>query len=368
VLTAILGNLSIATETLEPDHPALVCLTSAERAIKRATGLSQQLLTFAKGGTPVRENLSLSELISDVVSFDLTGSNVRPVFNFSGEIGDVHVDRAQLSQVVSNLTLNADQAMPNGGLLEVSAAIESVSEDQMPGASDGRFVVVRFRDTGIGINEADLPRIFEPYFSSKFNGNGLGLATSYSIMKKHHGHIAVESEEDRGTVFTIYLPAAVGPSDGGRRSWEGGSSAAELPRGLRVLLLDDEAIILDVVSRMLATMGAEFTTCESTDDAVTAYQNAFESGQKFDLAIFDLTIPGEPGGRDAVQRIVRFDPKACVVCSSGYADDPVMSNHRKYGFAAAIAKPFRIADLRDLLKSCNLRPESTTRSQNPASR
>ena len=207
VLTAVLGNLSIMKHTLDSEHPAMKFLQNAEHAVERATGLSRQLLTFAKGDAPIRQNVSLAELITDVIHFDLSGSNVTPVLKFAPGLWNLHVDPTQLQQVFSNLTINANQSMPEGGCLQVAAANVVLDADEIPGIAAGEFVKVTFHDHGHGIDQKDLPRIFDPYFSTKPTGNGLGLATSYSIIQKHKGHIEVTSQLELGTTFTIFLPA-----------------------------------------------------------------------------------------------------------------------------------------------------------------
>lgn len=356
VLTVIFGNLSIVRDTMDAQHPAMRFLSNAEHAITRATGLSKQLLTFAKGGAPVCENVSLVQLITDIVCFDLTGSNVCPVFSFSQDLWDVHVDRAQLEQVFSNLTLNADHAMSNGGSIYVAARNAVLSANDIPGMDAGRYVVVTFRDEGTGIRSPDLPRIFEPYYSTKTGGSGLGLATSYSIVKKHNGHIDAVSEFGVGTTFTVLLPAAAKGNVSDEEMLDSADSISVHTR--RILVLDDEKMILDVISRMLSMLGAKVDTCQQTRQAVAAYREAFENGNCYDLVILDLTIPGGPGGKEAVRHILSIDPKANVVCSSGYTDDHVMAEFRQYGFKGAIAKPYTSADLRRVVDQFPLRKTS----------
>lgn len=359
VLVAVFGNLSIARETVGPDHAAADALGRAEIAITRATGLSNQLLTFATGGHPIREKVSLTQLMTNVISFDLSGSNVLPVFTFQKELHGVHVDRAQLEQVFSNLTLNADDAMPEGGTLHVSANNALISNDDVPELQSGNYVVVTVRDQGIGIAPENTPRIFEPYFTTKLTGNGLGLATCFSIINKHKGHIESKSRVGVGTMFTIYLPAS---------SHE--DVCCEEPvvmveqntlRNRRALVLDDDHMVLDVVRLMLTSMGISVECSQRTDKAVDSYRDACRSGNVFDFAILDLTIPGGLGGADAVKRILAIDSDAVAICSSGYTNDPVMANFQQYGFKGIIAKPYTATELRKLVNSIPARSSAGSR-------
>ncbi|MEZ6129528.1 MAG: PAS domain-containing protein [Planctomycetaceae bacterium] len=344
VLTGVFGNVSLARLALSPDHPAMRFLEKADQSITRAAGLSTQLLTFAKGGAPVKEHVDLVKLITDVVCFDLSGSNVRPVFEFPDDLKPVYVDKGQLQQVFSNLALNADQAMPDGGNLYVSATNIDVPSSAVADLEPGSYVSVTLRDEGCGIAESDLPRVFEPYFSTKATGHGLGLATSYSIIQRHRGHIRVSSTKDQGTTFTVVLP--VSTTGVGSHAVTGVDPAAETQPRRRILVMDDDDAVLDVVSAMLSSIGMDVQTCVNTAEALAAYQDALLTGRKFDLVLLDLTIPGGPGGREAVKRILELDSSAKVLCSSGYTDDRVMADFAEFGFLGTIPKPYSIADLR----------------------
>ena len=351
VLTAIFGNISLAAESVAPNHSAHEFLKSAEHALNRAVGLSHQLLTFSKGGTPTRENVGLQELLSEIVLFDLTGSNIRPVFEFDDDLENVHVDPNQLQQVFSNLALNADQAMPDGGSLHVSACNTQLAEDELAGMDAGNYVMVTFRDEGIGIPPENIHRVFEPYYSSKPTGNGLGLATCYSIIRKHQGSIDLVSQPGHGTTFTILLPAVSMEACQAQEQ-----PRADLPRfsesrHWRVLIMDDDDAILRVLSRMLEKFVTGVVTCRRTEEAVAIYREEQQNRRPFDLTILDLTIPGEPGGKVAVQEILEIDPFAVIACSSGYTDDRVMADYREFGFKAAMAKPYTLDVVRRLIKS-----------------
>ena len=353
VLTIIFGNLSLAQLSLPDDSGATEYLANAEHAIGRAKGLSRQLLTFAKGGAPICQSVSLAELVTEVTGFDLSGSNVRREMQFAPDLHDVHVDPAQLEQVISNLTLNADEAMPHGGTLRVTARNRVVSESDVVDTKAGEYVELLLEDEGCGVPADNLQRIFEPYFSTKPNGTGLGLATCYSIVSRHQGLLTVESTEGQGTVFSVLLPAATAADDGAQDQRPTAVNSEAALR--RVLVLDDERMILDVVRGMLAQDGIEVDAFERTDDAVDAFRRQFAAGQPYDLVILDLTIPGGPGGREAVARILEIDAEACAICSSGYADDHVMANFQEYGFRGVIAKPYVGAELRQLVRSYHRR-------------
>ncbi|MCR9200913.1 MAG: PAS domain S-box protein [Planctomycetaceae bacterium] len=352
VLTIIFGNLSLAQLGLARDSRASEFLASAEHAIGRAKGLSRQLLTFAKGGAPICRSVSLKQLVTDVTGFDLSGSNVRRELLFDTPLDDVHVDPTQLEQVISNLTLNADEAMPDGGTLTIRAWNRQVRSENAGELRPGRYVELTMQDEGCGIERENLQQIFEPYFSTKPNGSGLGLATCYSIINRHQGDLKVDSTVGVGTVFTLLLPAVTATAAPAAPPSSPVVTAST--RLSRVLVLDDERMILDVVSRTLAEDGIVVDAFERTDDAVAGFRRAFESGQKYDVVLLDLTIPGEPGepgGREAVARILEIDPDACAICSSGYADDRVMANFQEYGFRGVVAKPYVAEELRRLVQS-----------------
>lgn len=349
VLTIILGNLSLAQLGLPDDSPAREYLANAEHAINRAKGLSRQLLTFAKGGAPICQSVSLSQLVTDVTGFDLSGSNVRRELDFEPELRHVHVDPAQLEQVISNLTLNADEAMPDGGTLRIRARNRTIDAEEATDLKPGDYVELLLSDDGCGIEPEKIQQVFEPYFSTKPNGSGLGLATCYSIINRHNGHLAVESAVGTGTQFTVLLPAV--PATESEIEHDALPAAGLHPRLRRVLVLDDERMILQMVAQTLAEDEITVDTFESTEDAVNGYRQAIEAGNRYDVVILDLTIPGEVGGREAVARILEIDPQACAICSSGYADDRVMANFQEYGFRGVIAKPYVGADLRRLVAS-----------------
>lgn len=339
ILMAILGNLSLARLYAPPGDRVHERLEAAEKAALRARDLTERLLTFARGGAPIRSMASIAELIRDSAGFALTGSNVRCEFSLPEDLWPVEVDRGQIGQAIQNLIINADQAMPDGGIIRVRAENVIVT-DQMPlPLSPGKYVKVIIADQGMGIHREHLGKIFDPYFTTKPKGSGLGLTTAYSIIRRHGGHIAVDSQMGRGTVITFYLPAsekewpAKKPSE---EPWEG--------RG-KVLLMDDEEVIRDVAGHMLTVLGYEVVSAKDGAEAIRLYQKAYEVGEPFDVVIMDLTVPGGMGGQEAMKRLLEIDPHVRAIVSSGYSRDPVMAEHEKYGFRAVITKPYKIEDL-----------------------
>lgn len=340
LLTAILGNLSLVLSAGKVEDAAGERLASAKRASLRAQELAQQLLTFAKGGAPIKQTASIGQLVRDTVTFHLRGSRVAGEFHIPDELWPVEVDAGQLSQVIQNLTINADQAMPAGGTLRVACSnIELNAGNTRLGLTPGRWIKITVQDEGIGIAEEHIKKIFDPYFTTKAKGSGLGLATSYSIMKAHGGVIDVVSQPGEGTVFYLFLPATDKPL---ALPEESPTPAPAAPGHARVLVLDDEEAICALVQCALEPLGYEVVAAQDADTAIQLYEDALKRGCRFDVVISDLTIPGGMGGQEAVRRMEAIDPSVRAIVSSGYAMDPVMSDFRKHGFCAMIAKPYEI--------------------------
>ncbi len=346
LLAAILGNLELAATLLPTDHQAGKLLREANRGCLRARDLTLQLLTFAKGGAPIRSLGSIAALLRDSASFTLRGSPIICHFEIPDDLWLVNADQGQLSQVIQNLVLNARQAMEDGGELFI-ACQNREQAPAAPGREGDRVVAISIRDTGPGIPPEQLAYIFEPYFSTKKEGSGLGLSICHSIIAKHEGSIEVASTPGTGTIFTILLPAS-GPGE------EPAAAVAPAPEekggGARILVMDDEEMVRDIAGSMLAHLGHQATMVTEGDQAIAAYQEALAAGRPFDLVIMDLTIPGGMGGKEAVGRILALDPAARVVVSSGYSEDPVMADYRRYGFSGVMAKPFLLDDLIRLLR------------------
>ena len=308
----------------------------------RAKDLTGQLLTFARGGAPIKRLADLGGLLQDVVGFALRGANVLAEFDIAEDLWSAEFDAGQISQVVQNLTTNARQAMAGGGRFRVSAHNVDLEQGSVLPLLPGRYIHLVFADEGIGISPEHLPRIFDPYFTTKQLGSGLGLATTYSIVTSHGGHIGVESQVGHGATFHVYLPASM------ERAAAGAAVAAPKSRpekSARILLMDDEEMVLQLGARVLQYLGHSSETALEGDAMLARYAEAMEQGAPFDLVIMDLTIPGGMGGREAVGRLHDIDPNARAIVSSGYATDPIMANYADHGFCGVVTKPWDIDEM-----------------------
>ena len=340
LLTVVMGNLSLALLGPAHDPEQTECLHAAEKAVGRARDLTQQLLTFARGGSPLRSAVVLSDIVHEVALFALHGSTVRCEFDLAPDLWPADVDKGQIGQVVQNVVLNALQAMPKGGCIQISLANDQVTGGSGRALVPGRYLKLTFADNGAGIRPEDLQRIFDPYFSTKRHGHGLGLATVYSIVKKHAGDIAVDSTPGHGTTFSIWLPAAdrepVAPARVER-------TLATLQG--RVLFMDDEPEIRQLGAAMLQHLGLDAVLVCDGAAAVQEYRRARDAGRPYDLVILDLTVPGGVGGREAMEQLREIDPAVKAIVSSGYSNDRVLSDYRAYGFRGMVSKPYEITDL-----------------------
>ena len=340
LLTVMLGNLSLAMMDMKKDAESTNWLREVERAVSRARDLTQQLLTFSKGGAPIRSAIVLADVVREVAQFAASGSNVRCVFNIADDLWPADVDKGQVGQVVQNVVINAMQVMPDGGQIDISLHNETGDPGFGRVLAPGRYLKLTIADQGSGIPPENLGRIFEPYFTTKSTGSGLGLATVYSIVKKHLGHISVDSTVGRGTVFHIWLPAAVLAPVGKT------AGVAEVPAGRgRVLFMDDDEEIRRLGAAMLRRLGYEATTVSDGDAAVLEYRNGLKSSSPYDVVILDLTIAGGVGGCEAMERLLQIDPHVKAVVSSGYSNDQVLSNYPEYGFSGIVTKPYETAAL-----------------------
>lgn len=344
ILTGIVGNLSLARTMIDGGHRAAARLEECEKAAGRAGELTRQLLTFARGGEPVKKVVDIFRLVNEAVTFALRGSNVRGVLELADDLWTLDADEGQVNQALNNLLINAVQAMPGGGVVTVRGE-NSIMEDSY--GVPGRFVRLTIRDTGVGIPADLLARVFDPYFTTKPGGTGLGLASVYSIVKRHGGELGVSSESGRGTEFMICLPAAEGIE-----ACERDPGPALLPETScngRVLVMDDEELVIDVVSMMLEELGCTVKTCGDGSAAIDHYRMALELGAPYDVVILDLTVPGGMGGLEAARRIREIDPRAVLIVSSGYSRDSVASDYRSHGFSGAVMKPYSLETLSEEL-------------------
>ncbi|MGD0282221.1 MAG: ATP-binding protein [Dissulfurispiraceae bacterium] len=341
LLTGVLGNISLAKMLAQPGDKIFERLTGAEKASARAKDLTQQLLTFSRGGAPVKKLTSIADLIKDCAGFVLSGSNVKCKFDIADDLWPAEVDEGQISQVINNLVLNAEQSMPEGGIIDVSCNNVVLGDNDAVQLQKGKYIKIAIKDFGTGIKKEYLQKIFDPFFTTKQSGRGLGLATVYSIINNHNGHITVESEQGIGTVFTFYLPASepqIILQSGGNRPAPGKGS---------ILVMDDEELVRDVAGQILETLGYEVQLAANGAEAIELFKKARESANPFDVVLMDLTIPGGMGGREAVRELLKIDPGVKAIVSSGYSNDPIMADFKRYGFRGVITKPYKVQELSD---------------------
>jgi CheY-like chemotaxis protein len=335
-----MGYLSLAKLGVDPGEATWSRLLEAEKAAIRAQSLTRQLLTFSKGGAPVRQASSINRLVEESANFALRGSTVKCRITVAEDLSPVDIDPGQIGQVINNIVLNAAQASPEGGAIRVDA--RNIDVEKLPGCTlpPGAYVKIDVEDRGAGIPEENAGKIFNPFFTTKEKGTGLGLATAYSIVRRHEGTITVDSSTGRGTTVSIFLPAAA-------------TAVREIPDpgpaphpGIgKILVMDDEEMVRDVAVSMLEAMGYEGHAVPDGSRAVDAYVEAMKAGAPFDAVILDLTVPGAMGGKEAVRRLLDIDPDAKVIVSSGYSQDPILAMYRDYGFGGVIAKPYQMGEL-----------------------
>jgi CheY-like chemotaxis protein len=341
----VLGNISLARITVDPEGSVFKRLAEAEKAIEQARGLTQHLLTFSKGGEPVKSVVALGPVVRSAALFALRGSNVRFGCSIVEDLWATEVDEGQIVQVINNLIINADQAMPEGGEINVICENVTVPEGSALQLSPGEYVVITVEDYGCGIEPENRQKIFDPYFTTKKEGSGLGLAATYSIIKKHGGRIDMESTSGVGTTFRLYLKATDAPVT---------AIAVEEPQPIRgvgrILVMDDEKGIRNLLTDMLGHLGYEVKTTMDGVSAVESYRAALKNGSGYDAVIMDLTIPGGMGGREAMTQLLEIDPDVRGIVSSGYSNDPVMAQHRLYGFSGVLDKPYMAGSLSKVLR------------------
>lgn len=345
MLTIVLGSLGLARMNKLRDDETDKILDEAEAAINRATGLTRQLLTFARGGAPDKKNIYINGLLNDSVSFALSGSSILPRFFISDDLEKVDIDEGQIDQVINNIIINAKQAMPGGGEIRVAAANTVFRKGNAFNLPEGKYVKIEIQDHGAGIEEKDLHRIFDPFFTTKASGSGLGLATSYSIVRKHGGHITVDSAPGSGTTVSIYLQASTGPAPARERTVV---RSARAGKG-NILIMEDEEAVAAVLGEMTRRLGYSPVLTANSHTAVKCYRDSFESGNGFDAVILDLTIPGDIGGKKTLSLLQEIDPGVRAIITSGYFLDGPMSDYIEHGFKAYVRKPYNIADIGETL-------------------
>lgn len=351
LLTSIMGNISLAQRYVEHDDKIYGLLNEAQRASILAKDLTRKLITFSRGGTPIKKTVPISPLVKRATEFSLSGSNIGCEFNMPDDLWHVEIDETQIGQAIYNLVINAREAMRDGGTIRVAAENKNITHGT-PTLKVGRYVSISFKDEGIGIPKKHFKKIFDPYFSTKEmgaqKGMGLGLSICHSIIKGHGGDVDVFSQEGVGATFSIYLPVSDGkiikedPEKGQIKA------APVIGRG-RILVMDDEEMIRHLAGELLNYLGYEVSFSKEGARAVQIYKEAMQSGEPFDAVILDLTIRGGMGGKEAIRKLMEIDPHVKGIVSSGYSDDSVMTDFEKYGFKGVVAKPYSVHEVSKVL-------------------
>lgn len=350
ILSSIMGNISVMRMSINSEHELNDSLAAAEDAALQARSLTQQLLAFSKGGTPSLETTTIGRLVEDCARFILRGSNVKCEVEIAPNLWSVDADRGQISQVLNNLIINADQAMPKGGILKIKAENTKINQNKFPALSTGNYIHIEISDRGIGISDSNLKRIFDPYFTTKKGGHGLGLASSFSIVKSHGGLLTAASAIGRGSTFSIYLPKST--KEVVELPTEQAATPEKKPmhqgKG-RILVMDDMEAMMNVAGEILSILGYEVDFSTNGQEAIDAYTLAKESGTPYDAVVFDLTVPGGMGGEEAAEKLIEYDPSLIAIASSGYSNSDIMSNPKDSAFKAVVPKPYRIKEMSDAL-------------------
>jgi len=344
LLLGVLGNVSVAKTYCRPGEKVAEILDDIEKAALRTKGLTRQLLTFSKGGQPVREPVAMEQLARDTAHIVLRGSSVTCGYSFPCGLWPVEADQGQLSQALNNIILNSMQSMPDGGAIRISAENLEVADGTPIPLKPGRYVRTTIEDHGCGIPGKVLPKVFDPFFTTKQKASGLGLAVTYSIIKKHQGHIGIDSEAGSGTAVHVYLPAAATETQGKEKEMIVKGSG-------RILVMDDEELVRDVAAEMLSILGYEAEFALEGRQALELFSRARAEGRPFDLVILDLTVPGGMGGKETMQKLLEMDPAVKAIVSSGYSKDMILAEYRKFGFSGVIAKPYRVSEFSKAVKS-----------------
>ena len=354
LLTAIVGNIQLGTQYCSLSKKSVERFEAATKAVRRAQALTGQLLTFSQGGEPVKAAASITDLLKECADFALRGSNVRCELLLREEVWPVEVDPGQISQVAHNLLINAIQAMPHGGIVLVRAKNVEIRDERWPPLKTGNYVKVTIADQGVGIAKEHLRMVFDPYFTTKDQGSGLGLATCYSIITKHGGFITLKSRQGVGTAVHFYLPAG----QANAVNIEPRKPACRTVSG-KILVMDDEEVIRDLAAEFLTLSGCEVTVAKNGREAIRRYTQAMRQDKKFDVVILDLTIPGGMGGKETLRRLFTLDPEVRAIASSGYCHDPIMSDFRRHGFMAVLPKPYNGSQIQEIVSHVIMAPCQT---------
>lgn len=347
LLTGITGNISYAKFIIAEDSPAQEALNTAEQIAFKAKDLTSQFRTFSKGGAPVKKAVHISESLKPIVEFALRGSRVKTLFNIDGDLWPAEIDEGQINQLITNIVLNAVQAMPEGGNLFVTAVNELVGKGNPMSLAAGKYVKFSFRDEGHGIAAQDLTKIFDPYYSTRPAGSGLGLTASYSIVRKHGGIITAESVYGSGATFNVFLPASL---EGAGHLEPDHKKSKSSSAGRKILVMDDESIVREVTSNLLKHLGYEVHTVNNGSEAIAAFVRAHEENRPFDALILDLIVPGDLGGQEVLQQLNARGLDAKAIAASGFSNETIMAEYKRYGFCAMISKPYKIKELDEMIQ------------------
>jgi len=347
LLTSIMGNISLAQTYLEHDDKIYGLLNEAHRASMLAKDLTRKLITFSRGGAPIKKTVPILPLVKRATEFSLSGSNIKCEFHIPDELWHVEIDETQIGQAIYNLVMNAREAMRDGGTIRVAAENANIT-DGAPTLKEGRYVKISFKDEGIGIPKKYLKNIFDPYFSTKEMGTqkgmGLGLSICHSIIKGHSGDVDVGSQKGAGATFNIYLPASHGKASKEKPEKSQIKATPVIGKG-RILVMDDEKMIRHLAGEILSYLGYEVSFSKDGAKAIEIYKDAMGSGEPFDAVILDLTVRGGMGGKEAIRKLMEIDPHVTGIVSSGYSDDSVMTDFEKYGFKGVVAKPYSVNEV-----------------------
>ncbi|MBL6996122.1 ABC transporter substrate-binding protein [Desulfobacula sp.] len=357
LLFAVMGNISLAQDDLKPETGTSENLKEAEQACIKAKELSARLITFSKGGDPVKKMMSIKSLLKNTVISALSGSDIKPEISISDDIRQANIDEGQIKQVVRNIVANAKEAMDDNGQLTVSCENVDIAEEGYMTLSKGEYIKISFKDHGCGISKENLKKIFDPYFSTKDmgadKGQGLGLTICYSIIKKHGGLINVESKLETGSTFSIYLPAFLVKEPELQKSEEKPVAQKPVKKPAigtgKILLMDDEEAIRTLLGRVINRLGHDVESCIEGRETVEIYTNAMESKEPFDMVILDLTSKIGMGGQETMRRLLEIDPDVKGIIITGYSDDPVVANFRAYGFSGFVIKPTTMDELSEVI-------------------
>lgn len=346
-LAVIMGNLSQAEIAMNISSEFEELISEAMEGCKNAQCLANKFLTFSSGGMPVKDRENIKKFIHDSVCSVLEGTNSKPEFDF--EANDVYAefDAAQMGQVIKNIVLNAHESMRAGGIIKVRTCNSSINVDNPFAAKPGEYVQIDITDQGHGIEKENLSKVFDPYYSTKNDKDGMGLATAFSIIKSHGGFITLESEVGQGSTFHIFIQLSKSKLNEKKMK----ANKIKLHQGSgRILIMDDQEQILFMLRKIMDKLGYEAVCTKDGQEAIEKYKQARNSEDDFDLVILDLTVPKGLGGADTMMELKKIDPNVRAIVSSGYSNDPVMANYRDHGFCAVMPKPYSIKNVSDIFK------------------